>query len=81
MDKQLQLLGALATVFVTIVGTTVTIDGRYAKSQEVRQQLEDYYRKQIELRILEINLKREKTPEDKALLEYLKQQLDGSKGK
>jgi len=81
MDKQLQLFGVLATILITVIGTTITIDNRYAKSQEVRHQLENYYEKQLELRILEINLKRQKTPEDRALLEYLKQQIDNGKGK
>jgi hypothetical protein len=79
MEKNIQIIGAILAFVVGVVGTTVTIDSRYAKSQEVKAQLDEYYARQIKLRILEIDLKQNKTPSDMALREYLMQEL--SKGK
>jgi cell shape-determining protein MreC len=79
MEKNIQIAGAVLAFVVGVVGTTVTIDSRYAKSQEVKQQLDEYYARQLKLRILEIDLKQSKTPSDMALREYLIQEL--SKGK
>ena len=66
---------AVITVLTALVGGTVVIENRYAKAQEVKAQLEDYYTKQIKLRILEIDLKPNPTPSDKALRQYLIQEL------
>jgi hypothetical protein len=77
MNKSIQLLAAVLGVLVTIVGTTVAIDNRYAKSQEVKQQLTEFYEKQLKLRILEIDLKPNPTPSDQALKQYLLQELNG----
>lgn len=62
-------------MLVTMVGTTVAVDNRYAKSQEVKQQLTEFYEKQLKLRILEIDLKPNPTPSDQALKQYLLQEL------
>lgn len=77
MNKSIQLLAAVLGVLVTIVGTTVAIDNRYAKSQEVKQQLTEFYEKQLKLKILEIDLKPNPTPSDQALKQYLLQELNG----
>lgn len=66
---------AILTVLTAIVGGTVVIENRYAKAQEVKAQLDDYYTRQIKLRILEIDLKPNPTPADKALREYLVQEM------
>jgi len=66
-------------VLTAIVGATIAIETRYAKSAEVKAQLEDYYAKQIKLRILEIDLKPEPTPADRALRQYLQQELSEDK--
>lgn len=66
---------AAITIITAVVGGTVVIENRYAKAQEVKAQLEDYYTRQIKLRILEIDLKPNPTPSDKALREYLVQEL------
>jgi len=66
---------AAITIVTAVVGGTVVIENRYAKAQEVKAQLEDYYTRQIKLRILEIDLKPNPTPSDKALREYLVQEL------
>lgn len=67
--------GAVIAVLTAIIGGTVTIENRYAKAEEVRQQLGEYYAKQLKLRILEIDLKPNPTPADRALREYLMQEL------
>jgi hypothetical protein len=77
MNKLLQFVAAALGVIVTMVGTTVAVDSRYAKSQEVKQQLNDFYEKQLKLKILEIDLKPNPTPADQALKQYLLQELKG----
>mgnify|MGYP003333310390 FL=1 len=79
MEKNIQIIGTILAFVVGVVGTTVTIDSRYAKSQEVKAQLDEYYARQIKLRILEIDLKQNKTPSDMALREYLMQELNKGK--
>jgi hypothetical protein len=79
MEKNIQIAGAVLAFVIGVVSTTVTIDSRYAKSQEVKQQLDEYYSRQIKLRILEIDLKQNKTPSDMALREYLIQELTKQK--
>lgn len=75
MEKHIQVVGAVLAFVVGVVGTTVTIDSRYAKSQEVKRQLDEYYTRQIKLRILEIDLKSNPSASDKALRQYLIQEL------
>ena len=79
MSKYLATTGAALAVLTAIVGTTLTVESRYAKSAEVKAQLDDYYARQIKLRILEIDLKAEQTPSDRALRQYLLQELQKSK--
>jgi type II secretory pathway pseudopilin PulG len=81
MEKHLATAGAVIAVLTAIVGTTVAIETRYAKSAEVKAQLEEYYARQIKLRILEIDLKPNPTPADKALRQYLQQELQKSHGR
>lgn len=75
MDRWMTATGAALAVITAIVGATVAVETRYAKSAEVKAQLEDYYTRQIKLRILEIDLKPTPTPADKALRQYLIQEL------
>lgn len=75
MDRWLTTTGAVLAVLTAIVGTTIAIETRYAKSAEVKAQLEEYYAKQLKLRILEIDLKPDPTPSDRALRQYLMQEL------
>lgn len=75
MNQWLTTGGAIIAVLTAIIGGTVTIENRYAKAEEVRQQLSEYYAKQLKLRILEIDLKPNQTPADRALREYLMQEL------
>jgi len=79
MSKYLATTGAVLAVLTAIVGTTLTVESRYAKSAEVKAQLDDYYARQIKLRILEIDLKTEQTPADRALRQYLLQELHKTK--
>ena len=76
MDNRLSLLGGALALLTTVVATTVTIDSRYAKSAEVRQQFCQARKQQLRDRIFELDLKANKTPNDKALREYLQQQLN-----
>jgi hypothetical protein len=76
MERWLATTGAVIAVLTALVGGTVAIETRYAKAQEVKQQLDEYYAKQLKLRILEIDLKINPTPSDKALRQYLLQELN-----
>jgi len=76
MDNRLSLLGGLLALLTTVVATTVTIDSRYAKSAEVKQQFCQARKQQLRDRIFELDLKADKTPNDRALREYLQQQLN-----
>jgi len=76
MDNRLSLLGGLLALLTTVVATTVTIDSRYAKSAEVKQQFCQARKQQLRDRIFELDLKASKTPNDRALREYLQQQLN-----
>lgn len=80
MERWLTTTGAVLAVLTAIVGTTVAIETRYAKSAEVKAQLEEYYAKQLKLRILEIDLKPHPTPADRALRQYLMQELNRGNG-
>lgn len=79
MNRWLTTAGALIAVFSTVIGTTVASESRYAKAQEVKEQLEEFYAKQLKLRILEIDLKTDPTPSDRALRQYLQQELNKPK--
>lgn len=71
--------GVAIAILTAIVGATITIENRYAKAQEVKEQLNDLYAKQVKLRILEIDLKPDQTPADRALRQYLSQELNKGK--
>jgi len=75
VSQRLSLLGGGLAILTTIIGTTVAIDSRYAKSQEVKQQFCEARKQQLRDRIFELDLKEPKSPNDKALREYLQQQL------
>lgn len=75
MEKHLATAGAVIAVLTAIVGTTIAIETRYAKSAEVKAQLEEYYAKQLKLKVLEIDLKPAPTPADRAMRQYLLQEL------
>jgi len=78
MHRWIATAGAIVAALSVIVGATVAIETRYAKAQEVKQQLDEYYARQIKLRILEIDLKPQQTPADRALRQYLVQELNKS---
>jgi hypothetical protein len=77
MNRQLEMTAAAVALLVTLVGGTVAIESRYAKAQDVQQQLNGLYAKQLKTRILELQLKppAQFTPADRALLDHLKQEL------
>ena len=76
MYDRVSLLGGLLALLTTVVATTVTIDSRYAKSAEVKQQFCQARKQQLRDRIFELDLKADKAPSDRALREYLQQQLN-----
>lgn len=80
MEKHLATAGAVIAVLTAIVGTTIAIETRYAKSAEVKAQLEEYYAKQLKLKVLEIDLKPAPTPADRAMRQYLLQELNKGNG-
>lgn len=75
VSSQLSLLGGALALLTTVVATTVAIDSRYAKSEEVKQQFCEARKQQLRDRIFELDLKASKSASDKALREYLQQQL------
>ena len=76
MPKLLPILASLATGLLTIVGTTIAIDARYAKSAEVQDQFCKARKQALRDRIFEIDLKPSQSASDKALRDYLHQQLN-----
>ena len=75
-SSKLTVLGGGLALLTTIIGTTIAIDSRYAKSAEVRQQFCQARKQQLRDRIFELDLKAQKSPSEKALREYLQQQLN-----
>lgn len=79
MQRLLPIAGALLAFITTVVGTTLAIDQRYAKSEEVQQQFREARQQTLRDRIFELGLKPNPTAADKALREYLIQQLNDGK--
>jgi hypothetical protein len=75
MNGYLSLIGGGLALLTTVVATTVAIDSRYAKSEEVKQQFCQARKQQLRDRIFELDLKPGKSASDRALREYLQQQL------
>lgn len=75
IGSKLSLLGGGLAMLTTVIGTTIAIDSRYAKSDEVKQQFCQARKQELRDRIFELDLKAEKTIHDKALRQYLQQQL------
>lgn len=75
MDKRLSIAGAILALLTTVIGTTLAIDSRYAKSAEVKDQFCQARKQQLRDHIFELDLKPTKSPSDQALREYLQQQL------
>jgi hypothetical protein len=76
-NRNLEIIAATAALLVTLVTAVVTVETRYAKSAEVQAKINDLYARQLKLRILELQLKPETqfTAADKALLDYMQQEL------
>lgn len=75
MDQRLSVIGAGLALLTTVIGTTIAIDSRYAKSEEVKQQFCQARKQQLRDRVFELDLKPQQTASDRALREYLQQQL------
>ena len=76
MTPRLTILGTIATALTAIIGTTIAVDSRYAKSAEVKDQFCAARKQTLRDRIFEIDLKPDRSASDKALREYLQQQLN-----
>lgn len=75
MDTRLSVATGALALLTTVIGTTLAIDSRYAKSAEVKQQFCQARKQQLRDRIFELDLKSERSASDRALREYLQQQL------
>ena len=73
--KHLPLFTTAIAIFASIIGTTLAVDNRYAKSAEVRIQFCQARKQQLRDRVFELDLKPSKTESDHALRNYLEQQL------
>ena len=62
-------------LLLALGGAIITAENRYAKAEDVRQQLDTYFQRTIKLRILELDLKRELEPHERALRDHLKREL------
>ena len=76
MTPRLTILGGIATALTAIIGTTIAVDSRYAKSAEVKDQFCAARKQTLRDRIFELDLKPDRNASDKALREYLQQQLN-----
>lgn len=86
LKKPFSLLYAVIGAVSVIIGSVITIDSRYAKAEDVKtlklQQQEmfnDLYKRQIEDRLLELNLKSKKDNNDQALIKYYERKIDSLK--
>jgi hypothetical protein len=79
VEHQLATAGAVIAVLTAIVGTTIAVESRYAKAADVKEQLNELYAKQLKLKVLELDLKADPTPADRAMRQYLLQELQKSK--
>lgn len=75
MNRQLEIAAACIALLTAIVTATVVIENRYAKAQEVHTQLNEFYLRTLKLRLLELQLKPQQTPSDRALMQYLQQEV------
>ena len=75
--RHFEITAAASALLITFVTAVVTVEASYAKSAEVQAKINDLYARQLKLRILELQLKPQNvfTPADKALLEYMQQEL------
>jgi hypothetical protein len=75
VDYRLSLIGGCLAVLTTTIGTTLAIDSRYAKSAEVKEQFCRARKQQLRDRIFELDLHGAQSASEKALRDYLQQQL------
>lgn len=75
--KQIEILITVGTILAAVVGGTIAIETRYARSADVREQMDSLYARTLKLRILELELKpaAQFTSADRALLLHLRQEL------
>ena len=69
-------LTSVSLVLISLIGGAITIESRYAKSEDVKEWLADSYGKLVRLRILELELKgKALVPYEEALLSHLKREI------
>lgn len=69
----------MIAVITGLVTATLAVENRYAKAADVKEQLNELYAKQLKLKVLELDLKADPTPADRAMRQYLLQELQKSK--
>jgi hypothetical protein len=64
-------------LFVTLTGSVIGVEMRYAKTTEVQSMVDEVYLRTVRLRVFELELKDRDhmKPHEKALLEHLKREL------
>lgn len=75
--RHIETAAATFALVVALIGGTIGVETRYAKSSDIRAELNEYYSRNLQIRILELQLKPASsfTNSDKALLEFLQQEL------
>lgn len=75
--RHIEPIAAGLALVVTLAGGFATIDARYAKSVDMKRELNEYYARSLKNEILRLELKpaSEFSTADKALLQHLRQEL------
>ena len=73
---QFQTLITIGTILVAMIGGTLAVETRYARSADVKAQLDSYYARGLKTQIFQLQLKPAPlSAADKALLDHLQQEL------
>ena len=77
MVKSIESLAIAIGLFVTLTGAVLGVEMRYAKTDEVRELVDEVYLRTVRLRVFELELKGKQYREayETALLEHLKREL------
>jgi hypothetical protein len=77
MVKSIESLAIAIGLFVTLTGAVLGVEMRYAKTDEVRELVDEVYLRTVRLRVFELELKDRQflKAHERALLEHLKREL------
>ena len=77
MVKSIESIAMAIGLFVTLTGAVLGVEMRYAKTEEVRDMVDEVYLRTVRLRVFELELKDRQhlQPHERALLEHLKREL------